>query len=110
MAVEKLSVSLPDVVVARARRAAKRAGVPLSTWLAEAATAAAELDEARVALEEFQAIYGPPDPEAAKEMDAELEAAGFGRAETPEEFAMRQAAIARLRGQAPIGPDRRHAV
>jgi len=52
MTVEKLSVSLPDIVVARARRAAERAGVALSTWLAQAAEAAADLAEAHAAAEE----------------------------------------------------------
>ena len=58
MAVEKLSVSMPGVVVARARRAADRAGVPLSTWLAEAAEAAADLAEAQAAAQDYADRFG----------------------------------------------------
>ncbi|WP_198932554.1 hypothetical protein, partial [Saccharothrix sp. CB00851] len=60
MAVEKLSVSLPGTVAARARRAAERAGVPLSAWLADAAEAAADLDDARAAAQEYAARFGEP--------------------------------------------------
>ena len=98
MAVEKISVSLPDHVATRARRAAERAGLPLSTWLAEAAEAAADLDEARAAFAEYEAVYGPPDPEEAASMDAKLAEAGVFEPETPEERASRLAALARLRG------------
>jgi hypothetical protein len=98
MAVEKISVSLPDYVAARARRAAERAGLPLSTWLAEAAEAAADLDEMRAALAEYEAMYGPPDPEAAAIMDAKLAEAGVFEPVPPEVHAANQAALARLRG------------
>lgn len=98
MAVEKISVSLPDHVATRARRAAERAGMPLSTWLAEAAEAAASLDDARAALEEYEAQFGTPTPEEIAETDAMLAAAGVFEPETPEERASRLAALARLRG------------
>jgi len=98
MAVEKISVSLPERVIARARRAAKRDGVPLSTWLAEAAEAAADLAEAQAALEEYEALYGPPDPEAAAEMDRKLAEAGVFEPVPPEVTAANRAAMARLRG------------
>lgn len=98
MAVEKISVSLPDYVATRARRAAERAGLPLSTWLAEAAEAAADLDEMRAALEEYEATYGPPDPEAAARMDAKLAEAGVFEPVPPEVTAANRAALARLRG------------
>ena len=96
MAVEKLSVSLSDIVVARARRAAERAGVPLSTWLAQAAEAAADLAEAHAAAEEYVARFGEPDPGELAEVRTQLAAAGVGRAESPQDFAARRADLARL--------------
>ncbi|SDX20306.1 hypothetical protein SAMN05421504_102648 [Amycolatopsis xylanica] len=98
MAVEKLSVSLPDIVAARARRAAERAGVPLSTWLAEAAEAAADLAEAQAAAAEYVARFGEPDAEEAAEFRAKLAEAGVGQPESLEEVAARRAALARLLG------------
>lgn len=98
MAVEKLSVSLPDVVALRARKAAEREGVPLSTWLARAAAAAADLAEVRAAADEYAARFGEPDPAEMAEIRAELSAAGVGVPEPAEETAARQAALARLLG------------
>ncbi|MDA3627884.1 hypothetical protein OU415_20795 [Saccharopolyspora sp. WRP15-2] len=98
MAVEKLSVSLPDLVAARARRAAERAGVPLSTWLAEAAEAAADLADAQLAAQEYAAKFGEPDPEELAQVRSELAEAGVGMPEPPEEAAARQAALAKLLG------------
>jgi hypothetical protein len=100
MAVEKLSVSLPDTVATRARHAAERAGLPLSTWLAEAAETAANLAEAHQAAEEYEATYGEPDPHELQAGRAQLAEAGviIGAAETPEYAARRRAALARLLG------------
>ncbi|WP_433266497.1 hypothetical protein ACQPZF_41010 [Actinosynnema sp. CS-041913] len=98
MAVEKLSVSLPDTVTARARRAAERAGVPLSTWLAEAAEAAADLAEAQAAAQEYAARFDEPDPEELERIRAQLAEAGVGAPESPEDTAARTAALARLLG------------
>jgi hypothetical protein len=100
MTVEKLSVSLPDMVAARARRAAERAGVPLSTWLAQAAEAAADLAEAHTAAEEYAARFGEPDPDELAEIRAQLAAAGVVKPESPEEVAARRAVLARLLGLA----------
>jgi hypothetical protein len=96
MPVEKLSVSMPDIVAARARRAAERAGVPLSTWLAQAAEAAADLAEAHSAAEEYAARFGEPDPDELAEIRPQLAATGVGRPESPEDIAARRAALARL--------------
>lgn len=98
MPVEKLSVSLPDVVAARARRAATRAGVPLSAWLAEAAEAAVDLAEARTAAEEYVERFGEPKPDELREIRAELAQAGFGVPESQQEIAARREALARLLG------------
>lgn len=106
MAVEKLSVSMPGVVVARARAAADRAGVPLSAWLTEAAEAAADLAEAQAAAQDYAARFGEPDPAELDQIRDELAAAGAGAAESPVEAAARAAALARLLGL----PDERRAV
>lgn len=98
MAVEKLSVSLPDMVVARARRAAERAGVPLSTWLAQAAETAADLAEAQAAAQEYAAKFGEPDPEELALIRAQLAEAGVGAPEPQDDAAARAAALARLLG------------
>src|SRR5215468_3536870 len=98
MTVEKLSVSMPDMVAARARRAAERAGVPLSAWLAQAAEAAADLAEAHSAAEEYAARFGEPDPDELVEIRTQLAAAGVGRPESQQDIAARRAALARLLG------------
>jgi alcohol dehydrogenase class IV len=98
MAVEKLSVSLPDIVAARARRAAERAGMPLSAWLAEAAEAAADLAEAHAAAQEYAARFGEPDEAELEQIRVRLAEAGVGAPESPEETAARTAALARLLG------------
>lgn len=98
MAVEKLSVSLPDIVAARARRAAERAGVPLSTWLAEAAEVAADLAEAQAAAQDYAACFGEPDPAELAQIRVQLAEAGVGVPEAVEDAAERAAALARLLG------------
>jgi len=98
MAVEKLSVSLPEPVAARARRTAARAGLSLSAWLAEAAEAAVELAEARAAVDEYAARFGEPDPDELAEIRVQLARAGVGMPESPEDVAARRAALAALLG------------
>ncbi|MET9231805.1 hypothetical protein [Lentzea sp. NPDC003310] len=105
MAVEKLSVSMPGVVVARARLAADRAGVPLSTWLAEAAEAAADLSEAQAAAQEYAEKFGEPDQAELDAIRTQLAEAGVGAPESPIDAAARAAALARLLGL----PDERQA-
>ncbi|MEV6241934.1 hypothetical protein [Lentzea sp. NPDC051838] len=105
MAVEKLSVSMPGVVVARARLAADRAGMPLSAWLTEAAAAAADLAEAQAAAEDYASHYGEPDQAELEQIREELAAAGVGTPESAADTAARQAALARLLGL----PDERQA-
>lgn len=98
MAVEKLSVSLPDIVAERARRAAERTGVSLSAWLAEAAEAAADLAEAHAAAQDYAARFGEPDPEELEQIRVQLAEAGVGAPESQEDGAARAAALARLLG------------
>jgi hypothetical protein len=101
MAVVKLSVSLPAEVATKARQAAERTGQPLSTWLAEAARKAAELDAAQAAVEEYQAVYGTPTRAEMIEAHIRLLEAGVGLPETPDEQATRLAALERIRNYPP---------
>jgi hypothetical protein len=105
--VKKISISLDSEVFERAKRAAGSRGIPLSTWLSQAAEEAAGLAEARAVLAEYIEVYGEPDEAAMTETRARLDRAGVGRCETADEAADRMAALARLRGELPSEPQRR---
>ncbi len=107
MAAKKISISLDSEVFERAKRAAGAQGVPLSTWLCQAAAEAAGLAEARAALADYIEVYGEPDEAAMAETRARLDKAGVGQWETADEAAARMAALARLRGELPAEPHRR---
>ncbi|HEX4102562.1 MAG: hypothetical protein WA731_03580 [Pseudonocardiaceae bacterium] len=106
MAVKKISISLDSEVLERAKRAASSLGIPLSTWLSQAAEEAAGLAEARTVLAEYIEVYGEPDEAAMAQTRARLDKAGVGQRETADEAAARMTALARLRGQLPAGPQR----
>jgi|AntDryMetagUQ889_1029465.scaffolds.fasta_scaffold11251_3 predicted nucleic acid-binding protein len=107
MTVKKISISLDAEVFERAKRAAHAEGMPLSTWLSQAAEEAAGLAEARDALAEYIEVYGEPDAEAMAKTRARLDAAGVGQWETSEDAAARMAALAKLRGELPSDAARR---
>ncbi len=107
MTVKKISISLDSEVFERAKRAAGTAGIPLSTWLSQAAEEAAGLADARAALAEYVEVYGEPDAEAMAATRARLDKAGVGQWETADEAAARMTALARLRGELPTEPQRR---
>jgi hypothetical protein len=102
---QKISVSLDSEVFERAKRAADSLGIPLSTWLFQAAEEAAGLAEVRTALAEE--VYGEPDENAMAQTRTRLDEAGVGQWETADEAAARMTALARLRGQLPSEPQRR---
>ncbi|MBA2472217.1 MAG: hypothetical protein H0V41_08265 [Pseudonocardiales bacterium] len=106
MAVKKISISLDSEVLQRAKRAAGSLGIPLSTWLSQAAEEAAGLAEARAALAEYIAVYGEPDEAAMAQTRTRLGKAGVGQWETADEAAARMTALARLRGRLPAEPQR----
>ena len=78
--------------------------MPLSSWLADAALAAADLADAQAAAEEYVARFGEPDPDEAAAVRADLAAAGFGQPVSHEDDDARRAALARLLG---LGDERR---
>lgn len=93
---EKLSISFDPETIQRARRAAARSGVPLSTWMDRAARREADLDEARAALDEQFAEHGQPSAEASEWARDALANAGVGQPESADEAAARQNTLARL--------------
>ena len=101
MAVRKISVSLDEEVFERAHRAAEQDGTSFSAWLSQAAEAAAELAEARAAVEEYFRTHGEPDEEIFVRVEKTLDAAGVGKPVSPEETARNQAALARIRNYVP---------
>ncbi|MEO3753476.1 hypothetical protein [Streptomyces sp. B6B3] len=96
MAAEKLSISFDPETVARARRAAGRAGLPLSTWIDRAARHEADLDEARAALAEQYETFGEPGGDEREWANQALTDAGVGQPEPAEELAARRYALAAL--------------
>lgn len=104
---KKISISLDSEVFERAKQAAGSEGIPLSTWLSQAAAEAAGLAEARAALAEYIEVYGEPDADAMAETRARLDKAGVGQWENADEAAARMTALARLRGKLPAESRRR---
>lgn len=97
MAVKKYSVSLDADVAERAEEAAAYEGMSLSAWLTWAADELAGLVEARKAIDEYVATYGEFDAATTAKAREDLDAAGVGLPEPPEEQRARLDALARLR-------------
>ncbi|WP_017583729.1 hypothetical protein [Nocardiopsis valliformis] len=92
----EVSAFLEPDTVARARRAADRHGIPLNEWLARAIRQAADLSEARAALEEHFAGHGEPTAEAEAEAERMITEAGVGRPVSPVRTQKNQEALAHL--------------
>ncbi|MEV6817937.1 hypothetical protein AB0M72_04190 [Nocardiopsis dassonvillei] len=105
MSAEKLSVSLDSETVARARRAADRDGVPLSSWLDRAARRVADLEEARIALEEHFAVFGEPTADVEAQARSVIEATGIGRPVPADDDRANQAALAYLDRYGEVGDE-----
>jgi len=97
MAVKKYSVSLDANVARRAEEAAAYEGMSLSAWLTWAADELAGLAEARMAIDEYVERHGEFDEETMTKAKRDLDAAGVGLPEPPEDKRARLAALARLR-------------
>ncbi|NYI03884.1 hypothetical protein [Allostreptomyces psammosilenae] len=96
MAAEKLSISFDPETIDRARRAASRRGMALSTWIDRAARREADLDEARAALEAQFAEHGEPEEDVRAAAREALAAAGVGRPEPGADTAARRKGLNRL--------------
>ena len=67
-----MSVSFEAAVGDDIRRAARAAGVGLSSWLADAAARKLRADALREFLDEWEAEHGAPTPEELARAEAEL--------------------------------------
>lgn len=94
----RLGIWLAPETLDAAREAATIEEMPLPEWLAKTVHDRAKLTIARAALADHFAEFGEPDPEAVKEVRAELEAVGFYEPETREQANARVRALARLDG------------
>lgn len=103
MPAEKLSISFDPETIERARRAAARSGMPLSTWIDRAARREADLDEAWTALEQQFAEHGEPSEDDRQWARRALADAGVGEPESAAELAARREALARLDAMAAGG-------
>jgi predicted transcriptional regulator len=72
MASKKVTITLPAELVARSTELAKRAGLPLSTWLARAAEHQARIEDGLAAMREWEAEEGALTPEELAWADAEI--------------------------------------
>jgi hypothetical protein len=59
MTAHRLSISVPEEVEESIRTAAKLAGLPVSTWIAQVAIRAARIEDGRRAVREYEAEHGP---------------------------------------------------
>jgi hypothetical protein len=86
MAVRKLSVALDEEVVQGGKRAARRAGVSLSSWLNHAAANELAIEAGLDAVREWEADHGRLTESELAEADAVLDratdASGRARSET----------------------------
>ena len=72
MTVDKMSISIDPDLGDRVRKAAERAGKPLSGWLAEAASAKLRADALAEYLEDFERRHGSFSAEEIRTARAEL--------------------------------------
>ena len=71
MAVQKLTISLPQDLAQRAREEAAREGVPLSQWMAEAVARKTRDAAAAEALRMYEAEFGEITDEELRELTKE---------------------------------------
>lgn len=108
MPVRKISVSLDEDVLERSAKVAEAEGVSLSTWLSRAAAEAADIAAKQLGWEEYFATYGEPSTEDMQRTFEEMKAEGHFEPESPEHFALRMAALSRLRESVPDQLDEAH--
>ena len=71
MSAEKLSISFDADLAGEVRTAAAEAGVSVSTWLADAATAKARQRQLRLALDDYAGEFGALDDDEVEALVAE---------------------------------------
>jgi hypothetical protein len=63
MASKKITITISEELFKHSQESAKRAGVPLSTWIARAAEHQARIEDGRAALAEWEQEDGPLTPD-----------------------------------------------
>lgn len=63
MASKKVTITLSEELLKHSQQLAKRAGMPLSTWIARAAEHRARVEDGLAAMAEWEAEEGPITPE-----------------------------------------------
>lgn len=79
MGVKKLSISMDEDVVAKARDAAEAAGLTLSAWLSRTAAHAAGIEAGLQGVREFEAEHGKLSEEGLRWAEEVLDRHGVGR-------------------------------
>jgi len=69
MSVEKLSVSFDPKLAKRIKQEARRAGMPVSAWMARAAEREAKLAKGRRLLAEWEREHGAPTEEEVRAVE-----------------------------------------
>jgi cytosine/adenosine deaminase-related metal-dependent hydrolase len=72
MATKKITISLPEDLVEEITKWSKATGVPVSTWIAEAAKDKARIEDGLAALREWDEMDGPLTPEELAAADEKL--------------------------------------
>jgi cytosine/adenosine deaminase-related metal-dependent hydrolase len=72
MASKKITISLPEDLVEEITKWSKATGVPVSTWIAEAAKDKARIEDGLAALREWDEMDGPLTPEELAAADEKL--------------------------------------
>jgi len=69
---KKVTVTIPEEVLAEASELAKEAGLPFSTWLAQTAAHQVRVHRGLAAMREWDEEVGPPSPDAEVWVDEQL--------------------------------------
>jgi len=72
MASRKITISLPEDLVEEISKWSQASGIPVSTWIAQAAKDRARIDDGRAAMREWEEMDGPLTPEELAAADAAL--------------------------------------
>jgi len=72
MASRKITISLPEDLVEEITKWSKATGIPVSTWIAEAARDKARIEDGLAALRDWEEMDGPLTPEELAAADEKL--------------------------------------
>ncbi|GAA5174164.1 hypothetical protein GCM10023321_77430 [Pseudonocardia eucalypti] len=72
MAAKKVTITLPEQLAERLAQRAREAGIPFSTWIAQAAEERARIEDGQAAMAEWTRDEGPLTDDELAEAAAEL--------------------------------------